>query len=455
MLRSKKHFPPESGGKYRDLPSVFLRRSILVALLAAIGMPSTALADATSTAISDAATGYVLNTLFLLFCGALVMFMAAGFAMLEAGTVRSKSVTAICAKNISLYSLAGIAFFVCGYQVMYGESIYGFLGSLDVWKADDTAAMSGAEVSGYASSADWFFQMVFVATAASVVSGALAERVRFWAFALATLALAGFIYPVVGHWTWGGGWLSELGFSDFAGSTIVHSVGGWVALAGIIVLGSRKGRFDVGVKPSAFAPSSVPYITLGTFILWLGWFGFNGGSQLSFSSVEDAIAVSNIFVNTNVAAAAGVVTVAAVSWIKRGKVNVPLMLNGALAGLVSITAEPVAPSVAGAMAIGAVGAIVMIAVTCILERLALDDAVGAVPVHLGAGIWGTLAAAISNPEVSLLVQFVGISAIGVFTFVMASMLWGSIHALIGARLDSFAEETGGDLAEFGLRSHSL
>ncbi|WP_172296824.1 ammonium transporter [Pseudoruegeria sp. HB172150] len=410
---------------------------------------------AAGTTLSDAVAAYILNTLFLLLCGALVMFMAAGFAMLEAGTVRGKSVTAICAKNVSLYALAGIAFYFVGYEVMYGTSVSGLFGIPDIWGADDAAALSGEDISGHASAADWFFQMVFVATAASVVSGGLAERVRFWPFALSTLVLAAAIYPVVGHWTWGGGWLYEIGFSDFAGSTIVHSVGGWVALTGIMVLGPRMGRFDAAGNPLAIAPTSMPYVTLGTFILWLGWFGFNGGSQLSFSSVDDAVAVANIFVNTNAAAAAGVVTMALASWLMRHKLDLPLMLNGALAGLVSITAEPSAPSVALALAIGSVGALIMMGAARLMERARLDDAVGAVPVHLAAGIWGTLAVALSNPDASFATQLIGVAAVALFVGGASWVVWKIIDAAMGARLRDADEQAGGDLAEFGLAAHNL
>ncbi len=428
------------------------RRWAFSAPLMLIGSTQAGPAEA---AIADAETAYVLNTLFLLVCGALVMFMAAGFAMLEAGTVRAKSVTAICAKNISLYAMAGIAFFACGYQVMYGTSVMGLFGLPGVWHGDDAAALAGTSLSGHATAADWFFQMVFVATAASVVSGALAERVKFWAFAVATLILSAIVYPVIGHWTWGGGWLSALGFADFAGSTIVHSVGGWVALAGIAILGPRAGRFMSDGKAVAFPPASVPYVTLGTFVLWLGWFGFNGGSQLSFSSVDDAVTVANIFVNTNAAAAAGVVTAAIASWFLRGKIDLPLMLNGALAGLVSITAEPVAPSMAGSLMIGSVGALVMMAAAALLERYHLDDAVGAIPVHLAAGIWGTLAVAISNPDATFSAQIIGVIATGLFTCVTAFAFWGAIHVVAGARLAAEDERTGSDLTEFGLRGHNL
>ena len=410
---------------------------------------------ASATELADATGAYLLNTLFLLICGALVMFMAAGFAMLEAGSVRNRSVTAVCAKNVALYAVAGVVFYLFGYQAMYGESLSGLIGIPGIWHADDASALSGADLSGHASGADWFFQMVFVATAASVVSGALAERVRFWAFVASTVVLAAVIYPAVGHWTWGGGWLASLGFADFAGSTIVHSVGGWVALTGIVILGPRLGRFGPTGQPLALAPSSLPYVTLGTFILWLGWFGFNGGSQLSFSTVEDAVAVSNIFVNTNAAAAAGVLAMAIVSFARSGKMDLPLMLNGALAGLVSITAEPAAPGMAASMAIGAVGALAMLGATRLLEGLGLDDAVGAIPVHLAAGAWGTIAVAFSNPDASLAVQALGVVAVGGFAATVSWVVWTVIDGLMGAGLPREQQKDGCDLTEFGMPAYKF
>ncbi|NKB57451.1 MAG: ammonium transporter [Alphaproteobacteria bacterium] len=402
-----------------------------------------------------AETGFLLNNLFVLLCGALVMFMAAGFAMLEAGMVRSKSVATICMKNISLYALAGIAFFLSGYSLMYGDSVAGVIGSVGMWQGDDKAVLAGDLSGNLAPATDWFFQMVFVATAASVVSGALAERVRFWAFAGFTMLLAGLIYPVIGHWTWGGGWLSELGFVDFAGSTIVHSVGGWAALVGTVLLGARRGRFDKNGRPRVMLPSSLPYVTLGTFVLWLGWFGFNGGSQLSFSSIADAVAVANIFVNTNAAAAGGVVVMAAASQFVLGRLDLPLILNGALAGLVSITAEPVAPTIWQAMLIGAAGALVMMAAARLLETLKLDDVVGAVPVHLAAGIWGTLAVALTNAEASFAVQAVGVLAVGIVAIVGSLAAWLLLKVTVGIRLGREQEDSGADLAEVGLRAHNF
>ncbi|MEM9759140.1 MAG: ammonium transporter [Pseudomonadota bacterium] len=410
-----------------------------------------------SWAVAESAVGsetqYLFNTLFTLFCGVLVMFMAAGFAMLEAGMVRSKSVAVILAKNVLLYAVAGIMFFLVGYQVMYGESDLALFGSFRVWSPSEAL---GPDVTlGQPSAASWFFQMVFVATAASVVSGALAERVRLWPFTLFVVALTGFLYPVVGHWTWGGGWLATLGFVDFAGSTIVHAVGGWAALAGVILLGARRGRFDEDGRPQTIPPSSLPIVTLGTFILWLGWFGFNGGSQLSFSSPAVALAVATVFTNTNAAAAAGVVTAALTSqWLYR-RVDLTLVLNGALAGLVSITAEPLAPTIGEASMIGAVGGLLMLVSTNVLENLLLDDVVGAIPVHLAGGIWGTLAVAISNPDVSFWTQLWGVAVIGVFIFASSSLVFWTLQRTVGLRLERRHEQEGGDLSEIGLRAYNI
>jgi len=422
----------------------------LTAVVAMAMLPLTAQAQG----VSDE-TAFLFNTLFLLVCGVLVMFMACGFAMLEAGMVRSKSVAVILVKNISLYALASVAFCVGGYQLMYGESLAGLIGEFAIWLPEDTAALSGDFVSGRASGADWFFQMVFVATAASVVSGALAERVRFWPFALFTIALTGFIYPIVGHWTWGGGWLASLGFSDFAGSTIVHSVGGWAALVGAIMLGPRAGRFWPNGKPREIPPSSLPHVTMGTFILWLGWFGFNGGSQLAFASVVDAVAVANIFVNTNAAAAGGVIATLCVSQMLRGRLDLPCILNGALAGLVSITAEPLLPTVGQAILIGSIGGLLMMLATRGLERLRIDDVVGAIPVHLVAGIWGTLVVAWTKPEATLLGQGIGVIAVGFLVTTLSLIGWYLMRRTVGIRLCATSEERGGDLVEVGLRAYNL
>ena len=421
------------------------------ATIVALTLSPPVLADTGLSA--DAA--YLFNTLLLLFCGVLVMFMAAGFAMLEAGMVRSKSVAVILAKNISLYSIASIMFYLLGYELMYGDSFRGLFGDLSIWSASESAGGEIDVSTGQPSTASWFFQMVFVATAASVVSGALAERVKFWSFAIFVVLLTGLFYPLTGHWTWGGGWLAELGFKDFAGSTIVHSVGGWAALAGIILLGPRRGRFSSSGTPNAMAPSSLPIVTLGTFILWLGWFGFNGGSQLAFASAEDAISVAAIFANTNAAAAGGVIAVAVITQIIYGRLDLTLMLNGALAGLVSITAEPLEPTMGPAILVGAIGGLLMMLATKVLERLLLDDVVGAIPVHLVAGVWGTLAVGLTNPDAELHVQLLGVATIGAVAFFASFAAWIVLRRIIGIRLRSNHEEEGGDMVEVGMRAYNL
>ncbi len=428
---------------------MFTRNAKSVALLTGLLLTPTAFADSGITP----EVSYLFNTLLLLICGVLVMFMAAGFAMLEAGMVRSKSVAVILTKNIALYAIASIMFFVVGYQLMYGGGESGLFGEFAVWSPAETA---GADVAtGQPTAASWFFQMVFVATAASVVSGALAERVKFWPFAIFVVVLTGFLYPIIGHWTWGGGWLSQLGFTDFAGSTIVHSVGGWAALAGIMLLGSRRGRFDNDGRPQILAPSSLPMVTLGTFILWLGWFGFNGGSQLAFSSTADAFSVATIFANTNAGAAGGVVAVLVASQVIYKRLDLTLISNGALAGLVSITAEPLAPSLGQAVLIGAIGGLLMMVATRSLEGLLLDDVVGAIPVHMVGGIWGTLAVCITNPDADLSTQIIGIVAIGAFVFTISFVVWFAMRRTTGIRLKRHHEHEGGDLTEVGMRAYNI
>lgn len=400
----------------------------------------------------SAEVSYLFNTLLLLICGVLVMFMAAGFAMLEAGMVRSKSVSVILAKNITLYAVASIMFYILGYELMYGSSLHGLIGEFKVWLPKDLALSEGATEP---SSASWFFQMVFVATAASIVSGALAERIKFWPFFVFVMLLTSIIYPIVGHWTWGQGWLFELGFSDFAGSTIVHSVGGWAALAGIIMLGARKGRFGNEKEKKSMAPSSLPMVTLGTFILWLGWFGFNGGSQLAFSTTADALAVATIFVNTNAAAAGGVVAVTLLSQLLFKKLNLPFILNGALAGLVSITAGPVEPSLGQSIVIGAIGGGLMLASSLFMEKIKLDDVVGAVPVHLVAGIWGTLAVCLTHEGVNFSTQLIGILVVGLFTFFVSLCVWLLLRKTCGIRLKAEHEEQGADLSDVGMRAYNI
>ncbi len=401
-------------------------------------------------------TGFIINTFFLLFCGALVMLMAAGFAMLEAGMVRSKSVAVILVKNIGLYALAGLMFYVVGYNLMYLGVDGGYYGTATPWVGDDSKALAGDFSARYSSYAGWFFQMVFVATAASIVSGALAERIKIWPFMAFVAILTGFIYPISGSWVWGEGWLFVMGFKDFAGSTLVHSVGGWAALTGALILGARKGRFDSeDGQARPLAGSSLPQVALGTFILWFGWFGFNGGSQLAIASAEDAMAVAKIFINTNMAAAAGVVTVLIINHLTIKRIDAPMVLNGALGGLVSITAGPLLPSIPLAIAIGAIGAVVMIATAKALDKLKIDDVVGAIPVHLACGIWGTLAVVLSDSTASLLTQATGIAAIGLFVSVVSIVIWAAMKMTFGIRLHWSKEKIGGDLAELGVRAYNL
>lgn len=398
---------------------------------------------------------FIFNTLLFLIAGFLVMWMAAGFAMLEAGLVRKKSVATQCLKNISLFSVAGLMYYLVGYNLMYAGVDGGYMGSISLWGADDSAALGGdfGDGTGYAASSDWFFQMVFVATAASIVSGTLAERIKLWPFLIFTLILTGFMYPITGSWQWGGGWLSEMGFADFAGSTIVHSVGGWAALVGALILGARKGKFASDGRVQPMPGSNLPMATLGTFILWLGWFGFNGGSQLAMGTGADAIAVSNIFVNTNVAAAGGVIAAMIVCQILYKKVDLTLALNGAIGGLVAITAEPLAPSIGLAVLIGAVGGVLVVVTVPLLDKMKIDDVVGAIPAHLVCGIWGTIVVPLSNSDASFSVQLTGIVAYGVFTVVVSAVVWLVLKAVMGIRLDPEDEHDGIDQAETGLEAY--
>ena len=395
---------------------------------------------------------YIFNTLLFLISGVLVMWMAAGFAMLESGLVTSKSVSAICAKNIGLYSIAGLMFWVVGYNLAYGIPEGGYIGSFTAWS--DASAID----TGYSDGSDWFFQMVFCATTVSIVSGTLAERIKVWPFFLFAAILTGFIYPIEMGWQWGGGWLSAIGFSDFAGSTLVHAAGGAAAFAGAIVLGPRIGRFGAKgeVKPlEPFAASSVPLATLGVFILWMGWFGFNGGSQLAAGTLEDITSVATIFINTNIAAAGGVMTAAILSRLIGGKTDVILMLNGAIAGLVAITAEPLAPSPLLAIVIGSIGGAVMFFSTKLLFSLKIDDVVGAIPAHFFAGIWGTLAVPMSNSDTNFSSQFIGVLAVTIFVFIVSLIVWKILAATTGIRISKDAEKLGTDKAEIGVIAYGI
>ena len=400
----------------------------------------------------DGEVQYILNTFLFLVSGFLVMWMAAGFAMLESGLVTSKSVATIAAKNIGLYSIAGLMFWLVGYNMAYGIPAGGFIGSPLPWS--DGSALD----TGYSDGSDWFFQMVFCATTCSIVSGTLAERIKIWPFFIFCALLTGFIYPIEMGWQWGGGYLAEAGFSDFAGSTLVHSAGAAAALAGAILLGPRLGRFtDSGeaAPMEPFANSSIPLATLGVFILWLGWFGFNGGSQLAMGTFDDVTAVATIYINTNLAAGAGVMACAVISRLVTGKTDVVMMLNGALGGLVAITAEPLMPTPLMAIIIGGIGGALVFAGTELLTAMKIDDVVGAIPVHLIAGVWGTLAVPITNPDTSFGTQFLGTASICVFVFVVSIIIWSIMKATIGIRISEEAEKEGTDVAETGVIAYSI
>jgi len=411
----------------------------------------------TSPALAQVEVGpevaYILNTFSFLVSGVLVMWMAAGFAMLEAGMVRTKNVATICLKNISLYSIAGILYYLIGYNLMYAGVDGGFWGSLGFWGPDDVAALSGDFSAGYASGSDWFFQMVFVATAASVVSGTVAERIRLWPFLIFVVVLTGLIYPIQGAWSWGGGWLSEMGFSDYAGSTIVHSVGGWAALTGALILGARKGKYGIGGRVNPMPGSSMPLATLGTFILWFGWFGFNGGSVLALGSADAAIEMSVVYLNTNLAAAAGLVAAMIALQMIYKRVDLSMALNGALAGLVSITAGPATPSPGAAVLIGAVGGVLVVLAVPVFDKLRIDDVVGALSVHLVCGIWGTLAVPFTDSEASFVAQIVGVAAVGVFVSLTSSLVWLALKFTVGIRVSQEEESSGSDTVELGLEAY--
>jgi len=389
---------------------------------------------------------YVLDTIWLLISGALVMWMAAGFAMLEAGMVRSKSVTAILTKNITLYALACLAYYVIGYNLMYGTG-NSFMGS--------GLLLEGTSADGHSLMSDFFFQVVFVATAASIVSGTVAERIKYWPFMVFTLVLTALIYPIQGHWTWGGTSLGGMidGFSDFAGSTIVHSVGGWAALAGAILLGARRGKYDSQGRVVPIPASNLPLATLGTFILWFGWFGFNGGSQLALGSKSDADAISAVLVNTNMAACAGALVALILTQVMYKKIDLTMVLNGALSGLVAITAGPDYSTPGVAALIGAIGGVLVIFAVPFFDKLKIDDPVGALSVHLVNGIWGTLAVGIFKPDASFGTQLLGVVVVGIFTFVASLVVWSVIKATMGLRVSEEEELEGIDEKEFGMHSY--
>ena len=400
---------------------------------------------------------YALDTFYFLMSGALVMWMAAGFTMLEAGLVRAKNTAEILTKNVGLYSIACIMYMVCGYGIMYGDGISSWLPSIGFLSADDNTVAAvtagGDDAPYYSNLSDFFFQVVFVATAMSIVSGAVAERMKLWSFFLFSVVLTGFIYPVQGFWKWGGGFLDQAGFLDFAGSGVVHMCGAAAALAGVILLGARKGKYGPGGQINAIPGCNLPLATLGAWVLWLGWFGFNGGSELKISNVDEANAVARIFVNTNMAAAGGLVVALITARFRFGKADLTMALNGALAGLVAITAEPLTPTPGMATLIGGVGGVIVVFSIVFLDRIKIDDPVGAISVHGVVGIWGLLAVCITNPDASLMAQLLGIGVIFAWVFVASLLVWAIIKATIGIRIAEQDEYEGADLAECGLEAY--
>jgi Amt family ammonium transporter len=404
-------------------------------------------------------TVFILNSLLFLIGGFLVFFMAAGFAMLEAGLVRAKNVTMQLTKNMALFSLAAIFYWLIGYNLMYPLGTWSVEGVLSgifgpgVLEAVGVTA-DGADDYSYASTgSDFFFQLMFCAATASIVSGTVAERIKLWPFLIFTIILTAVIYPLQASWKWGGGFLDEAGFLDFAGSTVVHSVGGWAALTGAIILGPRIGKYSKEGRTIPIPGSNLALATLGTFILWLGWFGFNGGSQLAMGSVGDVADVSRIFSNTNAAAAGGAVAALILTQLLFKKPDLTMILNGALAGLVSITAEPLTPSLGLATLIGAIGGGIVVFTVPFLDKLKIDDVVGAIPVHLICGIWGTIAVVLSNPDASFMTQIYGIVVVGVFVTVSSAALWFILKALMGIRVSEEEEINGLDMAELGMEAY--
>ena len=397
---------------------------------------------------------YALDTLYFLVMGAFVMWMAAGFSMLEAGLVRSKSTVEILTKNVALYSIASIMYMIVGYNLMYSSGGDGIIPDLSFFlgSSDNAATDYVAGETYYSRLSDFFFQVVFVATAMSIVSGAVAERMKLSSFLLFCVVMTGLIYPIQGYWKWGGGFLEAAGFSDFAGSGVVHLCGAAAALAGVILLGARKGKYVNG-KINAIPGANMPLATLGTFILWLGWFGFNGGSQLIVSDVVNANAVALIFVNTNAAAAGGVISALLFSRILFGKYDLSMSLNGAIGGLVSITAEPLAPTPELAAIIGAIGGILVVISIIVLDKSRIDDPVGAISAHGTCGIWGLLAVPLSNAGASLGAQLYGAATIFAWTFIMALIFWGLLKVVIGIRVSDEAEEIGVDVSECGMEAY--
>jgi len=406
---------------------------------------------------------YALDTFYFLITGALVMWMAAGFAMLEAGLVRSKNTAEILTKNIVLFAIAGIMYMLMGYNIMYPADGNGYFPALDLsfmfGGDNDPAEVLATNMDGwydgsyYSGMSDFFFQMVFVATAMSIVSGAVAERMKLWSFMVFAVVMTGFIYPVQGYWKWGGGFLDGMGFADFAGSGVVHLAGASAALAGVLLLGARKGKYGPNGEVRAIPGANLPMATLGTFILWLGWFGFNGGSELILSNVGEANAVAAVFVNTNMAAAGGVVAGIMTARILFGKADLTMALNGALAGLVAITAEPLAPTPIGATLIGAVGGILVVFSIITMDKIRIDDPVGAISVHGIVGLWGLMAVPIYNADATIGTQAIGALVIFGWVFITSLIVWGIIKMTMGIRVSEEEEYEGVDIGECGLEAY--
>ncbi|MGB0659251.1 MAG: ammonium transporter [Mangrovicoccus sp.] len=431
-------------------------------MLAALSASVPALALAQDAAAGEAAehTKFILTTVLFLMGGFLVFWMAAGFAMLEAGLVRSKNVTMQLIKNVALFSIAAIMYYLIGYNLMYplGDwAMEGYFSALfpavAVLEPVGVAADAVDDLAYASTSSDYFFQLMFCATTASIVSGTLAERIKLWPFLIFTAILTGFIYPLEASWQWGGGFLSEMGFSDFAGSTVVHAAGGAAALAGVLILGPRIGKYDSAGRTIPMPGNNLALATLGTFILWLGWFGFNGGSQLAMGTIGDVADVGRIFSNTNTAAAGGAVAALILTTVLYRKPDLTMVLNGALAGLVSITAEPLAPTLGEATVIGAIGGVIVVFTVPMLDKMKIDDVVGAIPVHFIAGLWGTFIVAYTNTDASYVTQLTGFAVIAGAVFVMSLVVFFILNALMGLRVSEEAEIEGLDVAELGMEAY--
>lgn len=432
-----------------------ISKTIPLAVLA-MALPTFGLAQQADTTPVNGEIGFILNTFMFLVTGFLVFWMAAGFAMLESGLVRGKNVAMQLTKNVTLFSIASLFYYLVGYNLMYpGDAwtIPGVLGAFSVTVLEPVGLAGATPDLSYASvGSDFFFQLMFAAATASIVSGALAERIKLWPFLAFVVVLTTIIYPIQASWKWGGGFLDQMGFLDFAGSTVVHSVGGWAALAGALILGPRIGKYKDG-KTVPMPGSNLAMATLGTFILWMGWFGFNGGSQLYMDTAANVADISRIFANTNTAAAGGAVVAMIATQLLYKKPDLTMILNGALAGLVSITAEPLTPTLVSSMLIGGVGGALVVLAVPLLDRFKIDDVVGAIPVHLVAGIWGTIAVVFTNSSASLVTQLTGIIIVGVFVFVTSGVVWLILKAVVGIRVTEEDEIMGLDMAELGMEAY--